>query len=137
MNAFRNLVKTGGAALVNLLPARHKRLIFLSSIFARLEDHQVVDHATLAKLNRALVLGMRDDALVVPVALNRAIWHDLDSKELDLAKLREEEMTKTSLRFVCNAIIEKMPACLKYGDESVIREDLQKLFAERSLLKAA
>lgn len=137
MNAISNLVKQMGGAIIALIPARHKRLIFLSSIYARLGDHQSVDHETLSKLNRALALGMRDDALVVPVALNRAIWHGLDSKELDLAKLRDEELTKTGLRFACNAIIEKMPACLRYDEESVIREDLQKLFAERSLLKAA
>lgn len=132
MNAIRKWASSFGAALLSLLiPDRGKRMVFLASFFASMKEGGDVDVETLAKLNRAMSLAKRDDSLGLAVQLNRAIWNGRSSKELCLDGLNQQSMTPARLRLICTNVIQAMPDWLRYGDESVIREDLVKLFATR------
>jgi hypothetical protein len=123
----------GESILSLIVPDRSKRAIFLASFFAQLKDDNAsVDKETLVKLNKAMDLVKREDSLGLPVQLNRAIWHGVNSKELRLDELQEGELTSARLRLVCSKVLEAMPKWLRYGDEAVIREDLVKLFGARA-----
>lgn len=135
MNAkIQEKINAGLTALLSLIaPERAKRAIFLASFFARVKDDGVdVDKETLTKLNKAMVLVKREDALALPVQLNRAIWHGVSSKELCLNELHDQTLTPARLRLICNRVLETMPGWLRYADEAVIREDLVKLFGARA-----
>lgn len=137
MKVLRKLFSALGVALLSLIPARTKRLIFLSSIYARMEKRPSVDRDTLHKLNKALALCNDEAALMMPVHLNRVIWNSESAEEIPLDMLFTEELDRSKLRMACTLIIKHMPAWLRYSDENVMREDLQKLFAERSVLRMA
>jgi hypothetical protein len=140
MNAkIQERVRAIGESILSLIvPDRGKRAIFLASFFAQLKDDSLgVDKETLVKLNKAMDLVKREESLGLPVQLNRAIWHGVNSKELRLDDLHEQALTPAKLRLVCNKVLESMPAWLRYGDETVIREDLVKLFGARAEVLAS
>lgn len=140
MNAMiREWGKGIGASFLSLIvPDRTKRAIFLTSFFARVKDgEESVDMETLVKLNKAMSLVKRDDALGLAVQLNRAIWHGMSSKELCLDDLYQRELSPARLRLVCNKVMEAMPSWLRYSDESTIRSDLVQLFSTRAKVLAS
>lgn len=109
------------------VPNRTKRLIFVTSLSARLKDTQTLDNATLAKLNQVMVLSHTEDAMKLPVQLSRAIWNGKSAREIFNADLPKEMLCRGRIKELASAAIAAMPAWLHYGEPNEIEYDVSRL----------
>src|SRR5690606_9982904 len=64
------------------LPNRTKRLIFVSSFLAHIQNCNSTDKAIISKLNTLLHLSSDDKALVWPMQLHEKIWGDIKIEKI-------------------------------------------------------
>lgn len=125
-----------GKVLGHILPNRTKRLIFVSSFIAHIQNCETTDKNLITKLNTLLHLCGSDNALVFPMQLHDKIWKNANIEQLfqekgfetstDLALLtvnKPKTMSK-KIRTLSEDIIKVMPAWLRYSSNSQMRQDL-------------
>lgn len=110
------------------LPTRMKRLACLASLGAYLNGSTSLDADTMSKLNTLMVLGADDSALKLPVYLSKVIWEG-KVHEVVLEKEAVPSGKGQTVTQIATSFIAAMPAWLRYGEESVIREEVEKLVA--------
>lgn len=116
------------------LPSRTKRLIFMASFSARLQEATVFDNETLYKLNRLLVLSSSDSSLKLPIHLSKAIWNGKTAVDICSDNVCEGQLNKERIKRVAQCVIKAMPAWLRYGDNSKIEQDVERLLDNRSVV---
>lgn len=125
LTSFRTLVS---GVLSKVIPSRTKRLILLSSLYARLRNTTSFDSATIHKLNKALSLCKDDKAIQFPMHLTRAIWRG-DRGNVILYP----EPNIAELEILVRRVMQTIPSWLRYDEVSMFK-DLYKLFENRSML---
>jgi hypothetical protein len=130
MNRQHGLFRAGVVNLLGVsLSERIKRLIFLASFSARLEDRTTFDSETLVKLNEVMALCSTEAAMNLPVHLSKVIWrgktiHDI----VDQAEVTSRASTQERLQRAIEQVLAITPEWLRYGSEARMREDLVRLF---------
>ena len=125
--------------LRKVLPPKTKRLIFLTSLTARIKDTDVFDVDTVRKLNHVMSLAHRDSELTVPVSLNRVIWHNQTACNIlnidNEACIHNLNVNGIDYRDTSNvgkmsdSVISLMPDWLLYADINEIKHDVIQLLS--------
>jgi hypothetical protein len=132
-SSMNTVIKSYFTGILNELPSRTKRSIFLVSLTARLKPQDKVDNEIFSKLNLAMKLSKHDSALKLPYELSRAIWRGKEPYEI----LGREEVVvsseKARVENLITRIINAMPTWLQYAERSAIAKDVEELLANKSL----
>jgi hypothetical protein len=111
------------------LPRRTKRLVACASLGAYIQGSTFLDDAAIARLNTLMTLGRDNQALKLPVMLSKVIW-DGKVKKINLGQTEEIDAFQSfTLTRRVSDYLQAMPSWLRYGEETTIRRDLEKLFA--------
>lgn len=119
------------------LPNRTKRLIFVSSFLAHIQNCNSTDKAIISKLNTLLHLSSDDKALVWPMQLHEKIWGDIKIEKIlhdkgieisDIDKIAHVQFMSRKVRLLSEDIVKAMPEWLKYDSNTRMRGDIMKLF---------
>lgn len=108
------------------LPVRTKRLMFLASFAAQLKEPKEMSGELLHKLNKVLSLSADDNALKFPVHLSHAIWRNRPLEAGVKQSLKTSDI-RPRAQAVARKVIAAMPACLRYGDEAEMSQDVENL----------
>lgn len=121
-----------------VLPRKIKRLIYLSSVIAVLDDIKNPSSEITRKLNLLLGLSKDDAAIILPMYINSFIWGDVirsHPQEFNTyqTKLKSEQMNFDDVvEFFCR----NTPAWLSYGSIELLKRDLKTVFCTMPMLLA-
>lgn len=124
-------------ALQLYLPTKTKRLIFLSSVVASIENVTNPDKELLSKLNELLCLSHEKEAINLPMYVHGILWkNEIKSIKCpscfdgigSVCDVKEMQLTKPQIRALSNVIINKTPPWMIYGTRKEIRDDLSIVF---------
>lgn len=127
------------------LPRKLKRLIFLSSLLAMIEDIKNPSDDIIKKLDELFKLANSNEmAIGFPMYIHSFIWqkallNSLGTKENfreRLDTLVTEKLNSRDFRELCNFFYKSTPEWLKYGSKNLIENDLRILFKNMPTLLA-
>lgn len=119
-----------------LLPDRMKRIIFISSFVAHIQDCTKPDKDLLSKINKLLLLSQDDITLFAPMKIHSQIWNSIELKEIfiskniqidDIHQIAEYKFVKNQARLVAEELVKKTPRWLRYVSNTQMRSDLVKI----------
>lgn len=121
-----------------------KRLIFLSSLAAYMENVTNPDNHTVNTLNELFSLSKSSAALKLPMQSHSKIWGSFDIRELNssgiecknMCELKNRKLTVPQLRIVASRLIRYMPKWLMYSSKENMKKDIFKLMQNIEKLKA-
>lgn len=116
------------------LSSRMKRIVFLTSLPARLKETNKFDDETLTKLNRVMSLGKRSDALEISIFLSKAVWCGQGAKEILGTTTPANALAAAPSPGIVANIISNMPSWLRYGDDEEIKEDVMQLLKSQDAI---
>lgn len=123
--------------LGKVLSKRTKRIIFVSSFIAHIQNCQSSNKTLLSKLNTLMELSSDDNALDLPMRFHNRIWANAQideifrEKNLQLLSINEivhMEFSSPQIRTMSEQIVKTTPDWLKYDSNTKMRADLIKLF---------
>ncbi len=122
--------------LMDHVPSRIKRLIFLSSIIGVIEHVETPDQEMLNKLNTVLKLAHNNEAMALPIHIHSWLWKDCDlessfnveGKELNITSIASANLNKSGFLKVAEYLISKAPEWIIYDSEQAIAKDLEIVF---------
>lgn len=137
--AIKRLISSKVSKCISgVLPRKIKRLIYLSSVIAVLDDIKNPSSEITRKLNLLLGLSKDDSAIILPMYIHSFIWGDViksHAKEFNVYqdKLKNEPMNFDDVVnfFCCNT-----PMWLSYGSIELLKRDLKTMFSTLPLLLA-
>lgn len=125
-------------ALTTKLPTRTKRLIFLASFTAMVENTTSLSSQAVSKLNHLMALATNEAAIQLPVRLSAAIWNGKRLEDFCGGCCHSLECMSYEQRGeVCRRISEMAPKWLHYGAEDDIVHDIARILDHRQQLLAA
>jgi hypothetical protein len=120
-----------------VLPDRMKRIIFVSSLVAHINDCKNPDKELLSKINTLLTLSGERGALVLPMKMHSQIWDKVELIEVftsknipidDIHQIAEYKFVKNQARLVSEELVKRTPRWLRYASNTQMRSDLIKVF---------
>lgn len=114
---------------IGLMPDRMKRLIYVSSILAVVNNSLQLDRDMVVRLNEVLKLAHTTVASMrLPIQLSKVIW-----KNSELFKTHFEALKQASLKDACaidsiRIIVDATPDWMAYNTKEEIANDLITLF---------
>ena len=128
-----------------VLPRRIKRVIYVSSILALIEQINNPDDALLAKLNEILDLGKYPASAGLPMFCAKSlIWVncetytvELHGKTIPITELAKEPRQEEDNMIVGRYFSNIVPKWLKYGSDDLMTRDISLLLANLGRLQAA
>ena len=120
--------------LFHILPKRMKRLMFLSSLSAKIAQTKCLDASTQQRLKETLHLCKNEKALGFPAEYCNTIWakREIDSLVCPIylgTQVQDEQLTRTA-----RMIVAIMPCWLVYDSISKIVADVRTLLVARGEL---
>lgn len=119
-----------------LLPDRMKRVIFISSFIANINDCKNPDKVLLTKINNLLTLCSGDGGMVFPMQMHSKIWNEdlvkevFINKDFDITSLKEiaaYSFSKGQARSLSEELVKNTPSWLKYSSNTKMKLDLVKV----------
>lgn len=122
--------------LMEHIPSRIKRLIFLSSIIGMIERVETPDQEMLNKLNEVLKLAHNNEAMVLPFHIHSWLWKKCDpeasievnGQNICMINIANANLGKTGFLQVAEYLISKAPEWIVYDSNQVIAKDLELVF---------
>lgn len=120
--------------LFHILPRRTKRLVFITTLTAKVAGFRELDRTARRQLLNEFGLGRDPDALALPLAYTDKIWANrpidtiVDDTHLSRACV-DKELTRMSRQ-----IVAMMPCWLVYAHTVDIARDVRELLLKRSTL---
>lgn len=134
MKRIKSFMTTIGLFLIGaLMPDHSKRMLMLTSLHMQLVQEGIFREDALDRLNRAMDLTGREDALLFPAHVYRSIWehtalkeslHSVEGFDFSHSCLPFEEAKKLAEEITAHAI----PTWLKYGLNADMVNDIIRLF---------
>ena len=125
------IVKWGISSLSN----KTKRLVYLSSLMASVNDTQVLDLEVMNKLNKILKLvSVKLDAMSLPVHLSGVIWKYKHLCTAEFQSFRECSLNGTCATVQIRKLVETTPQWFRYASFDEIVQDLETLFSSEHKL---
>lgn len=119
------------------LPRKIKRLVYVSSILALIDDIKAPSNEITRKLNVVLGLGSNDSSIALPMYIHSFIWstvikehrEEFDKFRLSIKSNQESGYPTTNsykevISFFCN----NAPEWLRYGSAELLSQDLKTMF---------
>lgn len=126
------------SSLLDGLPKRTKRQIFLVSFVALFKGATTYDKEAFHKLNNVLHLAEKDEAeFGASVILAKVIWYGQSTYEVCKDNVLEGSITADRISNIVSNILNAMPKWLLYGEASEIEADLAVILKERMELLGA
>jgi hypothetical protein len=124
---------------IGRMAPRVKRMVYLSSLAAIMNDTQILDKEIALKLNSILQLANTGtSSLKLPIHLSKVIWSNKKILQHSFDSIKQSIISgSTYCDFKCiDEIINATPDWIKYDIDSKIREDISSLFCrENELVK--
>jgi hypothetical protein len=124
---------------IGRMAPRVKRMVYLSSLAAIMNDTQILDKEIALKLNSILQLANTGtSSLKLPIHLSKVIWSNKKILQHSFDSIKQSIINgSTYCDFKCiEEIINATPDWIKYDIDSKIREDISSLFCrENELVK--
>ena len=119
-----------------LIPKKAKRLIFVISILALIENSKILNKELTHKLNTILQLAYDEDALKFPAYLKEWIWSnhikdrmiEVDGIKFDLADNAAIIRHDPRCVMLANSILSITPLWLMYANAEEMTHDIRMLF---------
>lgn len=132
--ALKIMVVTLVSALLGLIMPTHiQRALFITTLYVQLTKENILQEATLDRLNKRLALASVDGSLEFNAVWTDVIWQNVDIREYLEATLGpdvlkpEHQLTYNELTVACGFIADQCPKCLKYGNRNQIISDIRNL----------
>jgi len=131
MDSQQNLITNNGFIrfLINRLPMRLKRLVFIASLTGVVNDNVEPDAEFIKKLNTVMNLSESGaNALKLPIFVSKLIWKHTEciQKEVEILVCPD---TEKAIKQECIGRLQyQIPAWFKYADSVTVTQDLCKLF---------
>ncbi len=132
---------------IQWMSPRIKRMIYLSSLTAVLNDTQELDRQVAIKLNELLHLANTGtSSLKLPVHLSKVIWANRSILEDSIQAIRasfetreinhqQEDYCRNFCQYSCiDKIINFTPEWIKYDTDEKIKSDIASLFCKENQL---
>lgn len=120
-----------------MLPNKLKRLLFLSTFFAYMQDNDKPDREMVCRINQLLTLTNNENSAMPPNFVQKRIWSKIIPRDepigesglklCELTEIADIEVYKVQARYITNRIINNIPPSLRYGSNREIGSDLMKL----------
>ncbi len=127
-------------ALINLLPDKTKRWIFISSFFALVQDKKDIDYETdielIKHINETFNISVQPKACLFSMKIKNFIWKDipkkikLDNEEVDINELGKKHLSEKELETVGNFIKNIIPSWLAYDSSESFINDVRLLIKQ-------
>lgn len=131
--------------LINKVPRKFKRLVFLSSILGIIDDIKNPTDEIISKLNEILSLAHDKKALMLPIYIHSFIWKGVMEPAME-----KDQQLVDSIRNVVGGVIDEdsknylidffithSPEWLRYGSIDLIKKELNTLFTYSREIVAA
>lgn len=123
--------------LFHILPSRTKRMVFLTTLTAKVTGLKEMDRVTRVQLQSQFNLCKDPDAIALPLAYNEKIWGNrpIDSLiERVLDETNNIGITEQELTRYARQIVAMMPCWLVYGQTMEIVKEVRLLLSSRNEL---
>lgn len=116
-----------------ILPSHIRRALFVTTLYVQLTKENILQEATLARLNQRLGLATDDQSLEF-----NAIWTDVVWSDVDITKYLSEtlgsdvldpshKLSFDEIQVACGFFADNCPRCLTYGNRQQMFSDIQNL----------
>lgn len=129
-------------ALINLLPDKTKRWIFISSFLALIQDKKDIDYETdielIKHINDIFKISVQPNACLFSMKIKNFIWKDIprkikiDNEEVEINELSKRHLSEKELEIVGNFIKKIIPSWLVYDSSESFMNDVQLLMKQIS-----
>ena len=124
-------------AIITVLPARMKRIVFLASLTAIAKESNVPEKALLVKLNTLLNLSSTGDAaLKLPIHISQLIWANKQVFKADIQTLRSCQTNDALAQTSAEHIVQATPDWFSYAEPTTLIKDILALFGQDSCIFA-
>lgn len=120
------------SSLGGLLSPRMKRLVFLSSLVAQIKDEAFPMEKSTKKANELLHLSGDHTSLFFPFQLCSVIWRGKTKKEIIGGDVDLDDFGPARIAEVSSTVVENAPSWLHYGDDPLIKQDVQTILQNRT-----
>lgn len=128
-------------SIINILPDKTKRWIFLTSFLALIQDKNDVDYKTdlelIKHLNEIFHISAQPRACLFSMKIKNFIWKDIPRKikinneEVSINELAKRNLSEKEIEIVSMFMKNIIPSWLKYdNDEYVIKNDVELLMKQ-------
>lgn len=116
-----------------ILPSHIRRALFVTTLYVQLTKENILQEATLARLNQRLGLATDDQSLEF-----NAIWADVVWSDVEIRKYLSEtlgsnvldpshKLSFDEIQVACGFFADNCPKCLSYGTRQMMMSDIQNL----------
>lgn len=116
------------------LPRKTKRLVFISTFIACVNNVNTPSKRMLSKINELLHVSDNDSAISLPMMFGCKLWESklpcgvhlkhLNNPTIRLSDLKDKELNTAELRIVANTILSSCPQWLMYDSKRVMRTEV-------------
>lgn len=116
-----------------ILPSHIQRALFITTLYVRLTKDNILQEATLSRLNQKLALASVEGSLEFNAVWTDTVWQDVDIRQFLEKTLGSEvlkpdhQLSYDELSVACGFMADQCPKCLKYGNRNQIIADIRNL----------
>lgn len=112
------------------LPFKFKRLVFISSVLATIENSNEIDYKVLEKVNNQLSLAHDIEAMIYPIRFYKRIWND--TNYLADAIARYKEGNDQAIEDLAQYFYMQVPDWLLYASKNLIQFEIRSVLKQLS-----
>jgi hypothetical protein len=129
-----SLVRTAMGSILSKLVNEHtKRIIFITSLYARVSRIDKLQQSAMVKLNQLMVLATNESSLPFSARLHQLVWGGTDLTDVLTPELLQSRLNEDQRRELSTQVVDMTPKCLRYGKLAMIK-DVQKLLFQNDLV---
>lgn len=132
--ALKVMIVTLVSGLLSVvMPSHIQRALFITTLYVQLTKENILQEATLDRLNRRLALASVDSSLEFNAAWTDVVWFNVDIRKHLEDKLgpnvlkSNHQLTYDELTVACGFIADQCPKCLQYGNRTQRISDIRNL----------
>jgi hypothetical protein len=123
-----NLARTVMGSILSKLVNQHtKRIILMTSLYARVSRMEKLQQSAMAKLNQLMVLATNENSLSFSARFHSVIWRDTNLAGILTPEVLQSHMNEEQRRELSTQVVDMSPMCLRYGSKCQMIKDVQTL----------
>lgn len=123
-----------GSILSKLVNQHTKRIIFISSLYARISRIDRLQQSAVEKLNQLMVLATNEKSLTFSARFHGLVWRGTGITTVLSPENLRPLMSEDQRRELSAQVVDMAPRCLRYGKSEMIRDVQRLLFQSNDLV---
>ncbi|QVD49392.1 hypothetical protein LUCX_322 [Xanthomonas phage vB_XciM_LucasX] len=115
--------------LSKLVSEHAKRIIFVTSLYARMSRLEKLQAAAIDKLNHFMVLATNSASLPLPSRLQNVIWKSTSLNDMLSPEILKTPLTPEQRRELSTKVVDITPGWLRYGTKPSMIDDVGNLLS--------